>query len=521
MKDAYSQLMAISTTSGMPADVVLSKIGQLVNLSADLNRNKGLEHALALLDELLKGELASKHEAFAHYFAANAWSAIRHVKFRESVLWDWNYEGFEKEIVCFRKALRAAENEPTFPNSGRCQILTNLGNLFDHLGRCVEAVRYWDNALGIDEGFSMALANKGLGLFHYGAVLPETTQGQVFWWFAYGILKKSLEGTLSRDTTADVRRIMHKIQSRAKPGFPNVDVELHDFPLGDTQEEKEYRRWCLHHCLFLNPLNDLGPYPIAAHDCLRIKSVVVPIMAGPYFAGFFNQMKQEFVSARYLLFAGMQATEPHFSDRMVLLFNTMDYPVYSLAIEKQKLAFRSAYSLFDKIAFFLNHYLNLGIPERRVTFRTLWYQKCKRKYGLRQELPALKNWPLCGLFWLSKDLYEDVPGFRQSMHAEAKDLADIRNHLEHKYLKVHQELWPGPPAEDDNLAQALSDTLAHSVYRPDFTARALTILRMARAALIYLVLAVYREESQRAAEREPDAVPPPMTLDVWEDDWKR
>jgi LA2681-like HEPN len=41
------------------------------------------------------------------------------------------------------------------------------------------------------------------------------------------------------------------------------------------------------------------------------------------------------------------------------LYNTLDYPTYSVAIEKVKAAYRLAYSLFDKIAFFLNAYLDL------------------------------------------------------------------------------------------------------------------------------------------------------------------
>jgi GH35 family endo-1,4-beta-xylanase len=47
-------------------------------------------------------------------------------------------------------------------------------------------------------------------------------------------------------------------------------------------------------------------------------------------------------------------------------------PSLCLAVEKIKAAYRIAYSLFDKIGFFINAYMELGIPERQVTFRTLW-----------------------------------------------------------------------------------------------------------------------------------------------------
>ena len=44
-----------------------------------------------------------------------------------------------------------------------------------------------------------------------------------------------------------------------------------------------------------------------------------------------------------------------------------------LSDEKLKIAFRMAYSLFDKIAFFLKKYFRLPVSEQRVNFRTLWY----------------------------------------------------------------------------------------------------------------------------------------------------
>ena len=129
------------------------------------------------------------------------------------------------------------------------------------------------------------------------------------------------------------------------------------------------RRWALNHTLFLNPLNDLGPDDIAAQDVLSLPTYRTPFDDGPTLIGFFDQMKQEFVSARWLLFEGITNDAPHFSDKDTMLHDTLDDPGYSLSIEKTKLAFRSAYSLLDKVAFFLNDYLKLDIPLGAVSFR--------------------------------------------------------------------------------------------------------------------------------------------------------
>jgi hypothetical protein len=44
-------------------------------------------------------------------------------------------------------------------------------------------------------------------------------------------------------------------------------------------------------------------------------------------------------------------------------------------VEKTKVAFRMAYSILDKIAFFLKHHLNLSIREQDATFRKVWYRR--------------------------------------------------------------------------------------------------------------------------------------------------
>jgi hypothetical protein len=185
-----------------------------------------------------------------------------------------------------------------------------------------------------------------------------------------------------------------------------------------------------------------------------------------------------------------------------------------------KAAFRLAYSLFDKIAYFLNDYLNLNIQERNITFKTLWYESQKRKNQLRDEFQSSQNWPLRGLFWLSKDLYEDREGFTDYIEPDARDLCVIRNHLEHKYLKLHDEFWSPPLASDDSVDLSLRDTLAYSVHRGEFEFKALRLMKIARAGMIYLSLAVHMEEHERRKQLGGKVKLVQMHLDSWEDDWK-
>ena len=142
----------------------------------------------------------------------------------------------------------------------------------------------------------------------------------------------------------------------------SADLDGHE--VGASEEERAYRIWCLDNKLFLNPLNDLGAHRIAARDILHLPPFVAPIDEPPSLLGLFNQLKQEFVTARWLYYDGTRGKGVHFADRDVVLLNTLDYPTYSIAIEKVKAAYRLAYSLFDKIAFFLNAYLDLSWTKR-------------------------------------------------------------------------------------------------------------------------------------------------------------
>jgi hypothetical protein len=268
------------------------------------------------------------------------------------------------------------------------------------------------------------------------------------------------------------------------------EVLLPSIPLrGQTiqpQRENEYRQWCLSNRLFLNPNNDLGPYPVAATDSLPLASHVVPVDAPDTFDGFFAQMKQEYVSARWMLYEGLSTRSFHFSDREVPLPATETKPALCLAIEKVKAAFRISYSLFDKIGFFLNAYMDLKIPEREVSFRRLWR---KGKGGsIPTEFDQSGNWGFCALYWLAKDFFEKENN--EVAEPQARNLCEIRNHLEHKYLRV-------------TIATPIRcvDDLAFPVSRKEFEAKALHLLGLARSALIYLAIGVGFEERQRESGR--------------------
>jgi hypothetical protein len=75
--------------------------------------------------------------------------------------------------------------------------------------------------------------------------------------------------------------------------------------LGKNPAERRFREWALKERLFLNGLNHLGPFPIAARDVIQLPSIVTGFQQGPTFHAFFNQLKQEYAAARWLCFEAL------------------------------------------------------------------------------------------------------------------------------------------------------------------------------------------------------------------------
>jgi len=509
-------LVNTPTISELSNDEALNLIAQIVDRASDDAIPELVDHSLYLADQLETRGLQPREMAMLDYFRANAWSCRCRSRLDDRVV-AWHFEQPEVRQQVF--LLRRAMNSTGFialDAPRRCQILTNLANQLSTLGRFVEAHAYWSAALMIDPSFWMARANRGRGLMHYANALYDPGHAEVFAFHAHCDLIKSVELISIHPHLGDNRLIAFFSKS-AEQIAQHYDIDAirmgykpDDWDMGTEQTELAYRRWCLVEVLFLNPLNDIVTTSIAARDIMCLPDFITPINEPPIVVGMFNELKQAFVTARWMLWEGTRSGEPHFSDRDVLLFNTLDYPAYGLAVEKVKIAFRIAYSILDKIAYFLNHYLALGIPEKRVSFRTIWREK--ENGPVRDRFAKSENWALRGLFWLSKDLYEE--DMRGSTEPEAQALADLRNHLEHKYVKVHEMLLPRKSG-----GGPFDDTLAYAITRTDLERRTLRLMQLARSALIYLSLGMHREEQKR--EKGNEELKVMMPLDPWRDEWKR
>ncbi len=491
----------------------LDNLGIFIDISLDLRKQDGLERAIVEGKRLESLNILSPpKKSILFFYLANAYSYNRSLITPLSYI--WNDDNFKNEISYSRRALYS-DGFQFLPKEIQCRILVNLGNAFSTCGRCIESLEHYNLALEKDPSHSMGRGNKGIALFHYAKFLSDRGHIAHFAKDAYSNLKLSLENPDDPYALKQFQKYIKKLETYYPDSFFKTENSFKEYPLGKTKGEKQYRAWVLAKKLFLHPLNDLGAYSVAARDFLSVPSIVVKIEDPPVYQGFYNQLKQEYVSARFLYYEGVTSSKSHFSDKDVLLYNTLDYPEYSLQIEKIKMSYRVIYSLFDKIAFFINDYFHLGEKEKNVYFKTIWYSDPKKKLEVRPKLIESENGALIALFWVSKDLFDEEASYNEYLEPEAQQLYIIRNHLEHKYTKIHYPMWSGKPSDDSMISNLFYDDLAYSMYRSDFERKTLKLLKLARAALMYLVFAMKVEEGRREKLRDPSEIilpAPPLPL---------
>lgn len=513
---------------GQPSDPAVRALAEVIDSATGSGDESKLIESIERARILGDTDLTAVDRVTLHYFIANAHEGLRHIRTSgRSSVWSWRQPEFSDALFHLRLAMRDDGFAQVVPER-RLQILTNAANLMNSIGRSIEALVLYDGAIALCEHvldappFAMAAANKAialrsLALSHYD---PGQATGMLHAAYRWAKCAAAQQGQLEPGVAEGLVEFLAWIEKVLPRRFLARKSGIRRGTLGHSKREREYRAWCLSNRMFLNPLNDLGPISGAARDTLSMPAHVVPVGSPPVLIGLFNNLKQEYVSGRYMQWKGINADAPHFSDRETYLANTLDYPAHSLAVEQVRTAFRIAYSLLDETAFLLNAYMELGIPENRINLNRIWFRRGQpnpkaKDGGLNGDLIDRENWPLRGLYWLARDLYDEDAAFVGVVEPEAQGLKEIRNHIEHKCLRVHDPMWRA--FEESGMDSATPQ----SIERSEFIVKTLGLFKLVRAAMIYACLAIHREEGVRGAEMPPNAIVPPIMLGLIEDHWKQ
>ncbi|PCJ30153.1 MAG: hypothetical protein COA90_10240 [Gammaproteobacteria bacterium] len=481
-------------------DSHLDKLSLDIDSAIELEDISELNKLIDRCDKLLENE-ESKKRSIIFFLKANCYSSTARTESDSSdYMWSWQQSEKIQEILSLRKAVAEPEFsylDPIF----QCKILTNLGNSLNQFGRFIAAIEVWDAALSLAPNFAMALGNKGVGLTHYARSLYDYSHAGILVAHAVDDLRAAIsedavwDSGLHPEAAEYFRDNFNNSQSYLENIDYDFEFDFNQWPMGESKKEVTYRTWCLANNLFLSPLNDVCREPVSAQDVLHLPSHTYMMNEEPRFPNYYNILKQEYVTARFMLFESLGYENEHISDKDVLLLDGFDGVQFGYRREQLKTAYRLAYSLFDKIALFLNDYYEVGLKINSVNFRSIWGKtKKNKKFVLHPCFEESKNWPLRGLYYLSKDLF-DVD-FVDVALPEAKELAGLRNRTEHRYLSLQ-----------DYAASVKSTDIHLYITIDDFQQKTLRIIKMAREALVYLSLAMHREEEIRDSEHDKLSLP--------------
>ena len=449
------------------------------------------------------------------YYRANTFSSIITLKGNDpEYFWSWDQPEATENILLLRRAI----GEPSFSITNSLlarQIRTNLANRLHAIGRPVAANEERLRVLEYDPLFAKALAGQARGIAFYATQIYDNGHTPLLLAAARSLFDAALDETAfweSDDRDCVGPKLLEERNRIADDLRRNGYDESYDFDqwsLGDTEGERAYRRWCLSERLFLNPLNDAYKESVAATDVLHLPGHACRIDESPRFPAYYNLLKQEYVSARYRLYRAIREQDPEFVMRDVLLLDSGEGQVLGHHTEDLRASFRSAYAIFDKVGLFLNDYFDLGIDSSKVTFRNVWFESSKRPTSeICAKFKDHKNWLLRGLFFLSKDLFDK--DFQEVAEPDAVKLSRLRNRAEHRFLSFQ------------NVVTEESTDTHQFISINEFEDKALRLLKMTRETLIYLSLAMHREEKlreQARSENRPLEVPvisrPIRSLDRW------
>lgn len=436
-------------------------------------------------------------------------------------------ESIQKQLYFYRKAIDLFEDDSFREESENGYIASlmanayiNYGNTLEACGRKLLAIEQYYRALSIYPDHPMALGNLGSSLLHYSMFLPNN-KGYVrdcINYYAVHLLEKAAASE-DQNIFDDAREFfiarLNSLTTEYRE-FLHKDIEFYSVSKM-SKKEQSYREWCIDLGLFISPLSDLPCDNLSfAIDDMCLPELLTPLHEEiPIVIGMFNQLKQEYISARYTYYETLDlSNKPHFSDKKTAIIDTLEYAQFSLRVEKLKTSFKTLYGILDKVAYFLNVYFDLGIKPKDVDFKSIWQSKKfgKNGYEYKRTLDTSSNFALSSIQWIQLEFEKSEDRYASP---KLRKLKEIRNFLEHKYTIV--TMFP-----NEALKHA-DDEVALYITEQELSELTLELMKLVREAIICIALCVNVEEMKRYKQlklNNDNLLTIPMFVNELDDEFK-
>ena len=376
----------------------------------------------------------------------------------------------------------------------RSQAMCNYGNILDYCNRSIEAIDWYYDAIKFNANHAVAMANCGIAIRKLLDVSGSHKIKNVYevWMLLTKAceMKKEVESYAGlvayKHFEANRKRIVLEIEKNIKGGIETINnyanhrIEKHGIP----KAEKWLDTINIDRLLLTLNQNPINSESECIDDLFFINLITLPGVEGEKrfreLAHSLNILKEDFITARYIYYHSIDAKDKIKQQNIITRFaNTFDKSSFDLELGMIKASFRIAADCLGKVAILVNEYYQLNPTGTNININNIWYEKGEYKLGIHTTiLNALKKNPfLEGLKNLQEDWFLDnFPG----------PLKEIRNSATHLKLIIYEMRSTSFSQSSNNLIT--ENELSKYTYY---------LLRIVKAAIIYMVCAINFEESKK------------------------
>lgn len=481
---------------------IYSTCQQFINEIKETRNEKYPGKILELLSYLKKRLAGREALPLVELLESNYWSTLHEMNLNNSS--EWNSKMLQKNLHILEETYAEfyGKVSPYIWN----QICYHYSKGLMNIGRTIEALDILKKMIESDDVFyQMKEPEIGWGLIMYSAQLTSETDRAYCIYHGHQKLKRFIETekdphlqSLYKKPFSQAQKMNEQLQMK--------DVTFESKGTKFTGKEKIYRKWCAENALFINGSNDIDVSTMIEKDAFFYHESSFPNetnrFRSKFFIDFLNSLSQEFITIRWLLFDTLNQPKDKMNFAEDEFLREIQGPnVYSVRTDLLKTVYRMSYSIFDKIAYFLNHYLSLNVDNHKTNLNSIWFMNEDSKKPLKDIFKRKKNDPLKALYWLSRDIYGyDKINEKSSFVYKANYL---RNMMEHSYLQITEipesilNHESGITLNLDSFKAAIGNFQSHNLSIGELEEVTLEITKKTRNALLYLKYAIDIEESRK------------------------
>lgn len=441
----------------------------------------------ALIEKYTEKDIIFEHPIYeAHYLYSlgNCYSSLYEKRKTE-----WYSEDLMKSVISYRKAIYSLPKKEWNEDEAitiartnlRSMIETNLGNCLSSQGRALCCISHFDEAILLDFN-PVAIISKARNELFLANSLYDEGHIQYHYFIAHKLVTKASENIEllypeQRETLEEGGNLF-KFKEWFEKSFDILSFDYYrEYKESfSSRKHKEYLEWCAGNSLFLNDLNDVCKDQITYQDIFALPPFIQSFNSSLSmheelsYHGNYDELKNDYCYARYLIFCAKDIPNdmPHMFNSTFQQVDDMAYSISNLKVAHYKSAFRAAYSLFDKIAYFISRFFNLNDigKDRNISIDSL-FRDSKKSYEWKphQKLKDSDNHFIHALFYILRDLRKvgNSDEVTKWIDPDAVAFADIRNAMEHRSLKISDdfgyELATKHNSLSDEALQVMQDEL--------------------------------------------------------------